>query len=130
MKKDNSKTTKKKLSGFLILHFAIFILSLASLCSKSASAHDFLSPGFILLYGGVVVALFVYAIIWQQVLKRMPLVIAFANKVATLFWSFIYGVLIFGEGVRPNMIIGMLVVVAGVLLVISGDKQKKEESDE
>lgn len=78
-----------------------------------------------MLYGGVIVALFVYAIIWQQVLKRMPLVIAFANKVATLFWSFIYGVLIFGEGVRPNMIIGMLIVIAGVLLVISGEKTEE-----
>ena len=83
-----------------------------------------------MLYAGVITSLFVYAIVWQQVLKRMPLVIAFANKVATLFWSFIYGVFLFGEGVRPNMIIGMLIVVAGVFLVISGEKQKKGESDE
>ena len=132
MKKDNKTDApaKKKLSGFLILHFAIFILSLASLCSKKASSYDFLSGGFILLYAGVITSLFVYAIVWQQVLKRMPLVIAFANKVATLFWSFIYGVFLFGEGVRPNMIIGMLIVVAGVFLVISGEKQKKGESDE
>ena len=122
-------SAKKKLSGYVILHIAIFILSLASLCSKKASTYDFMSWGFILFYGGVIAALFVYAIIWQQALKRMPLVVAFANKVATLFWSLIYGVLIFGEGIRPNMIIGILIVVVGVILVVSSEVEKKGADD-
>lgn len=122
-------SAKKKLSGYVILHIAIFILSLASLCSKKASTYDFMSWGFILFYGGVIAALFVYAIIWQQALKRMPLVVAFANKVATLFWSLIYGVLLFGEGIRPNMIIGILIVVVGVILVVSSEVEKKGVDD-
>ena len=117
-------SAKKKLSGYVILHIAIFILSLASLCSKKASTYDFMSWGFILFYGGVIAALFVYAIIWQQALKRMPLVVAFANKVATLFWSLIYGVLLFGEGIRPN-----LIVVVGVILVVSSEVEKKGVDD-
>ncbi|MBR0133681.1 transporter [Candidatus Saccharibacteria bacterium] len=112
-----------------MLHIAIFILSLASLCSKKASTYDFMSWGFVLFYGGVIAALFVYAIIWQQALKRMPLVVAFANKVATLFWSLIYGVLLFGEGIRPNMIIGILIVVVGVILVVSSEVEKKGVDD-
>lgn len=122
-------SAKKKLSGYVILHIAIFILSLASLCSKKASTYDFMSWGFVLFYGGVIAALFVYAIIWQQALKRMPLVVAFANKVATLFWSLIYGVLLFGEGIRPNMIIGILIVVVGVILVVSSEVEKKGVDD-
>ncbi len=122
-------SAKKKLSGYVILHIAIFILSLASLCSKKASTYDFMSWGFILFYGGVIAALFVYAIIWQQALKRMPLVVAFANKVATLFWSLIYGVLLFDEGIRPNMIIGILIVVVGVILVVSSEVEKKGADD-
>jgi drug/metabolite transporter (DMT)-like permease len=123
------KNNKKKITGFLILHLAIFVLSLASLCSKKASSYSFLSAEFILLYSGVIAALFVYAIVWQQVLKRMPLVIAFANKVATLFWSFIYGTIIFNENIRPNTIIGMLIVIIGVIFVISGEKRKAAKGE-
>ena len=118
-KQNKTCPTNDRIKWFLILHFAVFILSLGSLCSKKASSFGFLSPGFTLLYGGVILALFVYALIWQQVLKRMPLVVAFVNKVAILFWSFLYGVLIFHEEIHIKSIVGMLIVALGVVMIVS-----------
>ena len=73
---------------------------------------------FIALYAGVIGTLGVYAIIWQQVLKKIPLTNAFVNKSATLFWSLLWGVTLFGETISISMIIGIIIVFIGVILVV------------
>ncbi|MGI6110238.1 MAG: transporter, partial [Eubacteriaceae bacterium] len=75
-----------KLKNILFLQAVLILYSMASVCSKIASGYEFLSTGFILWYGLVIVCLGIYAILWQQVLKRMPLTTAFANKAVTIIW--------------------------------------------
>lgn len=113
------KKSESKLPTFALLHLAVFILSLSTICAKFAASQEFMSFGFITLYAGVILALGIYAIIWQQVLKKIPLTNAFVNKSATLFWSLLWGVLFFGETISPSMIIGMIIVFAGVILVVA-----------
>lgn len=127
-----NKLTKSKPHTFLLLHFAVFILSVSTICAKLASPHEFMSIGFVLLYGGMIFALGIYALIWQQVLKKMPLTIAFANKAASLIWSLVWGVLIFNEAIAPTTIIGIFIVFAGVLLVVTGNNStsKQEHKNE
>ena len=129
------KKNKKLLSTYALLHFAVFIFSLSTICAKFAASQEFMSFGFIALYAGVICALGVYAIVWQQVLKKIPLTNAFVNKSATLFWSLIWGVSLFGEAVSPSMIIGIIIVFMGVILVVTGNpkttqKQVAEEKSE
>lgn len=121
---------KSAIKPFLLLHLAVLILSLSTVCSKFAANQDFMSFSFITLYGGVILTLGIYAIIWQQVLKRIPLTTAFVNKSATLFWSLLWGVLLFNEAISPSMIIGILVVFLGVILVVSGGKKKHAKQTE
>ena len=111
--------TPKNFSTYLLLHFAVFVLALSTVCSKFASTQDFMSPGFIALYACVIGALGIYAIIWQQVLKKIPLTNAFVNKSASLFWSLLWGVTLFGETISPSMIIGIIIVFIGVILVVT-----------
>ncbi len=111
---------------FLLLHVSLLCSSLSGVCSKMASGYtdDIFSPQFIFWFGLVFVIMFGYAVIWQQILKRMPLTVAYANKPVTLIWGIIWGKLIFGERITLNMILGACIIFAGIYLVTSGDKEE------
>ena len=68
----------------------------------------------------------VYALLWQQVLKSIPLNIAYANKAVTLVWGMIWGAVVFKEQITITNIIGAVVVLAGVLLMVTGGEKKNE----
>lgn len=113
---------KPRIKDYVFLHIILLQLSFGSILSKFASEQDFLSLSFILLYGGVILNLGIYAILWQQILKRIPLTTAFCNKAVTIVWGLIFGMLIFKETVKPTMIIGAVIVLTGVVLVVSSDR--------
>ncbi|MBR2592017.1 MAG: transporter [Oscillospiraceae bacterium] len=111
------------------LHALLAVYSLTSVFSKLAAGQEFLSLPFCLYYGAVIVLLGVYAIGWQQVIKRLPLTAAYANKAVTVVWGFLYGILFFREAVTPMKVIGLLTVVAGVVLFAFSDEAKEEEHE-
>jgi len=106
----------KKLKVYLLLHVLLMIYSVGGILSKAASGVPFLSLKFILLYGGVILILGIYAIGWQQVIKRLPLTEAYMNKAITFFWSLLWGVLFFREQITLKKILGVLVITTGILL--------------
>lgn len=110
-------------SIFILLHISLLLSSLSGVCSKMASQYtgDVFSVEFIFWFGMVFVIMFGYAIIWQQILKRMPLTVAYANRPVTLIWGIIWGSLIFGEKITWNMLVGAAVIFAGIYLV-TGDE--------
>lgn len=119
MQKSDKKT-------FLALHLLLLFYSLSSVLSKLAAGEPFLSLRFCLYYGGMFLILVVYALGWQQILKRLPLTVAFANKAVTLVWSLVFGALVFHEQIRLNQLIGCALAVAGVLLFVTAeDKEEK-----
>lgn len=60
---------------------------------------------------------FVYAIIWQKVIKNFELSIAYANKSVYLIWSQIWAVSFFHETLNLRNMIGLILVFIGVLVV-------------
>ena len=126
--RNNDHALKK--STFLLLHISLLFSSLSGVCSKEASGytdHIFSLP-FIFWFGLVFVIMFGYAIIWQQILKRMPLTVAYANRPVTLIWGIVWGALIFGERITWNMIAGAAVIFAGIYLVTSDNAGKDGEN--
>ena len=113
-----------------MLHISLLFSSLSGVCSKMASRYTdhIFSVSFIFWFGLVFVIMFGYAIIWQQILKRMPLTVAYANRPVTLIWRIIWGALIFGEKVTWNMIAGAAVIFAGIYLVTGEDGEKGGEN--
>lgn len=112
---------KKSAGLFLILHICLLFSSLSGVCSKmAANQEDFF--GFILWYGGVLAIMAVYAVVWQQILKRMPLTVAYANKPVSLIWGMVWGSLIFHEKISWNMVLGAAVIFAGIYLVVTADE--------
>lgn len=107
---------------FLLLHISLLCSSLSGVCSKMAANQEFLSISFFFYYGLVLVIMFGYAIAWQQILKRMPLTVAYANKPVSLIWGMVWGALIFKEGITWKMILGAVIIFAGICLVVSEDE--------
>src|SRR5574344_810532 len=104
----------KKFKNIFYLHLLLLFFSFCSVFSKLASSEVFLSFKFILYYGISLLILGIYAILWQQILKRMPLTVAFINKGITIIWGMILGILIFNETVTINMIIGSIIILPGI----------------
>ncbi len=108
-----------KVKSIFFLQCAIIIYSFSGIFSKKASQFEFLSIEFIFYYGLTLGILFLYAIIWQQILKKIPLTVAYANKgtlpLITMFWGWI----IFNEVITVKMIVGAIVIVMGIGLVVS-----------
>lgn len=111
-----------------MLHISLLFSSLSGVCSKG-TLYDrkYLFHRVYFLVGLVFVIMFGYAIIWQQILKRMPLTVAYANRPVTLIWGIIWGALIFGEKVTWNMIAGAAIIFAGIYLVTGEDSEKGGE---
>ncbi len=110
-----------KVKTFLMLHLLLMVYSLSGVCSKLAAKEPFLSFYFCLYYGGVIILLGIYALAWQQIIKRLPLTTAFANKAVTTLWGLIWGVIVFHEAVTPGKLAGVALVVAGVILFAKAD---------
>ncbi len=109
-----------------VLQLFLMVYSFFGLFSKMASQEDFLSWKFIIYYAVVICNLGIYAIVWQQILKRISLVEAYANKAVIIIWGILWGKIFFQEQITYNKIVGALIIICGIILVVSD----KEESCE
>ena len=115
---------KEKIKTFVILHILLLFYSMAGICSKLAAGQLFLSAKFIILYGILLFIMFFYAFMWQQVLKRMKLVTAYANKAVTIIWGMVWGALFFNEQITLMKVIGVIVIITGVYFVVTGEVEE------
>jgi len=126
----SDKTCGSKGSTFFALHLLLVVFSFNGVLSKIAAQHPFLSPSFLLFYGGGIALLGVYAIGWQQVIKRLPLTTAYANRAVTIIWGIVWGSLLFHEQLNAQKIAGALVVLAGVALFAWADGHQIQPESE
>lgn len=119
-----------KIIQILILQFAVMIYSINTVVAKFVSNEVFGSPKFLLLYFLEFCVLGVYAIFWQQLIKRFELSIAYANKAMTLLWSLLWSIVIFHEGVTLPKIAGVILVIIGTIVINGGDSKDSTESSE
>ena len=115
----SKKSKIKKFLPYIILHIILLIYSFCTVFAKIASGQDFLSLGFFMFYGLELAILVIYALLWQQVLKSIPLTVAFCNKAITIIWGMVWGALIFNETINPFMVIGAIIVLVGIILVVT-----------
>lgn len=105
----------------LMLQSVFFIYSISSVVSKFASGKNLLSFEFILFYGLDVMILGIYALLWQQVIKKFELSIAYANKAITLLWALVWGMVLFHEQITPGKVAGIVLVMIGIFILNSGE---------
>ena len=108
------------------MEFSFFVYSFCGVFSKTASSYPTFSFKFILFYGGMIFILGVYALLWQQVIKRLPVTFAYVNKAITVIWGLVLGRIFFGESISARQGIACLIIIAGtVLYVIQDNRQNK-----
>lgn len=113
-----------KYKNYILLHIVLAVYSFLGISSKIASGKQFLSFGFIFWYGIVLLNLFLYAVVWQQILKKMNLITAYANKAITVVWGLFWGYILFGDEVTITKIIGIIIIIIGVVLVVKSEEEK------
>ena len=122
MAKASPNQAGNEAKALVALHVLLAVYSLSSVCAKLASGLEFMSLGFIGCYAGMIALLGVYAVGWQQIIKRLPLTYAYANKAVTVLWGIVWGVLLFHEQVSAPKLLGAAVVLAGVVLFSLAEK--------
>ncbi|MDF2881115.1 MAG: hypothetical protein K0R54_1672 [Clostridiaceae bacterium] len=102
---------------YILLYSAFLIYSGIMICSKLAALHKILSMNFFFYIGLEIMLLGMYAIIWQQVLKKFSLVVAMANKGVVVILGLLWSVVLFKEVVSIYNVIGAIIIILGIKVV-------------
>lgn len=118
---------KSRTVALVALHCLLAVYSLSGVLSKLAAGFSFDDFRFYLCYCGIIALLGLYAIGWQQIIKRLPLTTAYANKAVTVVWGIIWGIALFSEQINVYKVVGAFVVLAGVALYALADSEAEEQ---
>lgn len=99
------------------MYIAYFVYSLSGIFLKLAAGYELFSVPWILYFGVIILILGVYAILWQQVLKEVPLSIAMGNKPIVLILGSIWAIFFFKESVGINFFVGMGLIIIGLCVI-------------
>ncbi len=117
-----------KICVLFFLHVLLAVYSLSGICGKLAATFEVMSFGFILCYAGLLFIYGIYALCWQQIIKRLSLTVAFANKAITVVWGIIWGYLFFDEAITLQKLIGAVMVMTGIVIyAATGDDLKENK---
>lgn len=105
----------------LIIQLTVCLYTVSGIAAKLASNYDFLSLGFVLCYGMEIAVLGVYAIIWQQIIKRVDISIAYANRSTAIFWSMLWASMLFREKITIQNLAGVVLIFIGTWVVNSSE---------
>ena len=120
---------RSKARALLALQLLLLCYALSTVMQKLAAAQEFMSLRFLLCAAGMFLFLGIYALGWQQVLKRLPLTVAYATAKAVVFlWMLLFGALLFHERVSPRQLLGCALLMAGVVLFALSEKEDADES--
>jgi drug/metabolite transporter (DMT)-like permease len=99
---------------FTLLLVNLFYASV-SLATKFTSQQKPLTIYFLCGISVVVLMLGVYAILWQQVLKRIELTTAYMFKGTSLIFVILFSALLFNETITWQNAVGALLIVGGIV---------------
>ncbi len=111
----------KSCKKMLMLHGTLLLYAVVSVFAKLAGLRmaegNAGATGLFLVLEALTLG--AYSVLWQQVLKRMPLNFAYSNKGVCTLWTALFGLIFFGESLTVGKAVGILVVLAGVALVVT-----------
>ena len=92
------------------------VYACTSIFTKTASAQEMLSLPYLLCIAGAVAVLGVYAVLWQQIIKRMPVSDAYMFKGTSIIFILLLSHFIFGEAITVTNMIGAVLIIGGIAL--------------
>lgn len=93
------------------------IYACVGICTKMASKQPAMSWRYLLWFAGAVAIIGAYALLWQQILKRIELSTAYMFKGTTLIFTMLIAALLFGEAITIPNIIGSIIIVTGIVIL-------------
>jgi len=101
-----------------VILFANFVLySFCLVMASWAGRFSFISFSALWRYAVGFIILGIYAIVWQQILKYIPLTVAYACRSVTVLLGMLWSVVFFADTITMQMGIGATLVICGVVLV-------------
>lgn len=101
---------------YLTLISVNFIYACTSIFTKMASRHEMFSWPYLWWIAGAIGVMSIYALLWQQVIARMPLSTAYMFKGTSLIFVLLFSTLLFGEAITLNNVIGAVIIIIGIIL--------------
>lgn len=115
--------------NIIVLQAVVVVYTLSSVVAKLATGRELFSLSFFLFYGLEIVILGIYAILWQQMIKKFDLSVAYANRAMALLWSALWAVILFHEGLSVKQMFGIVLVIMGTVIVNTDVSTGKEEEE-
>lgn len=112
-----SEYMKPTIKNYVFLHVAFLIYSIIMVYMKWAAQFPVASISFFIAYFGLVVLLFGYAILWQQVIKNFEISRAYSHRGIIILWSMLWSVFLFGDTIQWNHILGAAIIIVGIVVV-------------
>lgn len=107
---------REKLKYLIAVNMMYFVYSFMSIFGKLAAREGEINFIFLVFYGGSLLTMGVYALCWQRIIKKLPLMVAYTNKAVVIVWGLLWGILFFNESVTPGKLAGVVLVIIGVVL--------------
>lgn len=111
-------TKNEKLKVIIILLLVNLLYSGVSVGVKYTSMQQTFSVPYFLCISAVFALLGTYAILWQQILKRVEITLAYMFKATTIIYILLFSVLLFHETITLWNTIGALIIVIGIVLYV------------
>ena len=113
-------TSSQYIKKYIFLYSCFLIYSLSTIFAKIAAQQNMVVKVSVFI-GLEIMCLGLYAVIWQQVLKKFSLVTAMSSKGIVVIFNLIWSALLFGETVTIYNIAGAVIIVGGIWMVSSDD---------
>lgn len=117
---------KAGILSFIFLQLMVAVYSFGGIFGKLAARYSFMSFKFCLYYAALAGFLFIYAIGWQQAIKRFELTAAYSAKSATVIWGMLWGMLLFHEKLTVLKAVGIALVFTGLIVYFSKDGEESK----
>lgn len=106
----------KKWMIYGILISINLLYACVSIFTKYASQQEFMSWEYMIGLFGAFAVMAIYAVLWQQILKRIELSMAYMFKGTSIIFVMLLAYILFGEQITWNNIIGAIIIIVGIVL--------------
>ncbi len=104
----------KILEKYSILIGVNLIYACVSIFTRIASEYEMFSMQYTIGVFGAICVLGIYAVIWQQILKRFPVGEAYMYKGTSVVFVLLLATLVFNDTISCANIIGAVIIVCGI----------------
>lgn len=124
MRSIDVKSNTKKWLSYILLVLAVAIYACTGAFTRFASMSPFLSWQYILCVIGAVGVIGIYAIIWQQLIQRMDISLAYMFKGLGVVFALLICHYVFDEVITMKNIVGAVIIIAGITLFAWSDRKE------